>query len=163
MKNIILLLLLIGTTATAQINVKNERKLDLGFDKMVLVENHLAVNPTNDMHLLLSGMYINPNDDADYNVFASQSFDGGLSWTKPFIVDEPEGADPWGVITKNGTALVTSLRISTGIDVYRLASGQKEWSRYSLEGEYFDHQTMAYDEANDRVFYNLRSKQQHLL
>ncbi len=134
------------------IDLLEERELNLGLETMILVENHLASNPTNSNHLLLSGMFVDSNELSNYGNYAATSFDRGKTWQNITLFDVPEGADPWGIITKNGTALSTVLGLED-LFIFKSKNGGKDWDKNPLKlGKAHDHQTLIQDMFRNIVY-----------
>jgi len=119
-------------TIAQEIKVINEKKLNLGLDDKILVENQLVPNPNNPNHLLLSGMFVDTKDTDVFMGFAAVSFDKGKSWGNLKILDNhKEGADPWGIITKKGITISTILAGDNALaaHVYKSENNGKDWSK----------------------------------
>ena len=107
---IFIVFILIQQTLTSQsIEVLDERKLNLGLENQILVENHLTSNPANKNHLLLSGMFVDKNNPSKYGNYAAISLNKRKTWQNTTKFDIAEGAAPWGLITTNGVVLSTVL------------------------------------------------------
>ena len=151
--SIIVVLLFFSQSVYAQtIQVLNESQLNFGLEDKILVENHLTFNPAKPQHLLLSGMYVDSKDSNKYGNFAVASFDNGETWNKPNLFEIPEGADPWGIITKKGNALTTVLGYEE-LFLFRSENGGNDWNEKPLNlGKYHDHQTMVQDTIRDIIY-----------
>jgi len=134
------------------IRVSKERKLNLGLDGKILVENHLTVNPKDSTHLFLSGMFVDSKNSSHYGNYAIQSRDNGNSWTHLKFFDIPEGADPWGLITKKGTILSTVLGLDN-LFLFRSENEGEKWIEKPIDlGTAHDHQTMIEDRTRNRIY-----------
>ncbi|MEL7119183.1 MAG: hypothetical protein AAFO07_07080 [Bacteroidota bacterium] len=140
-----------------EVEIINERKLDLGLYEFILLENQLSVNPYDDKHLLLSGMYLNPKKADVTSCFGMISTDEGKNWNKIITTSGKYTGDPWGVITNKGTAIFTALSSLASdeltLEIHRFQKGDSKWSNSPmiLKGS-FDHQTAVVD-RNDNTIY----------
>ena len=135
-----------------QVQVLYERKVELGLKDKILVENHLAFDPQNPDHLLISGMFVDSGDPDEYGDFVALSEDNGKTWGHLKIFEVSQGADPWCVITNKGTALCTVLGLEK-LYVYRSEDKGKSWQDEPVDlGKYHDHQTMVVDPDQNLVY-----------
>lgn len=143
---------IVSSLHAQSIEVLKERELNLGLDGKILVENHLTVNPKDSTHLFLSGMFVDSKNPSHYGNYAIQSLDKGNSWKHLKLFDIPEGADPWGLITKKGTLLATVLGLNN-LFLFRSDNGGKKWNELPIDlGKAHDHQTMIEDRLRNRIY-----------
>jgi hypothetical protein len=140
------------TVISQKVEKLYEKKLNLGLDQMVLVEHHLTRHPAKENHLLISGMYVNPKDSADYGCFSAVSTDNGIRWGHLKNFKVPEAADPWAEIMSNGTAVFTVLGFEN-LYVYTSTDGGIHWNNDSANlGAAHDHEVVLTNENTKKVF-----------
>jgi hypothetical protein len=140
------------TSFSQKIEVSNERELKLGLENQILVENHLTSNPTNENHLLLSGMFIDKKNPDKYGNYAVISLDKGKTWQNLTKFDVEEGADPWGIITSDDVTVSTVLGLEK-LFIFRSENGGKDWNKSPLIlSEAHDHQTLIQDLSRNIIY-----------
>jgi hypothetical protein len=131
--------------------VSENQQLTLTDTIFVSVECHLAVNPTNPKHFLVSSI---TSDTKIYTTTNLVSLDGGQTW-KASLSHLPEAADPVGLILPNGTVISADI---CGGDEYLLALRQSQnggltWSKDTISfGAGFDHDMLVYNPIRKETY-----------
>lgn len=102
---------------------------------------HLAANPENPNHLLISvtvGVY--PNRPYYYSTYILSSFDQGKAW-KHFELTSPDAADPWCLILPNNQAVAADIGNGSRFRQYihRSSDGGVTWKDSLSFGDGHDH------------------------
>lgn len=140
------------------------------------VEPHVAVNPTDPLHLVGAWQQDRWSDGGAHGLAAAVSRDGGQTWSAPVglpfsfcagFPDFPRASDPWVAISPGGVAYVMALAFAgdvfqpgsaSAMLVSRSVDGGSSWSApvtLQRDGpQYFnDKNTMTADPANPAFVY----------
>jgi hypothetical protein len=129
------------------ISVGENKKIGFGSLAKNTAECHLAVDPDNRSHLLISvTVGADPGRPNHYSTYALSSFDQGKTW-KHFELSSPDAADPWCVILPNSQAVAADIGNGSRFRLYvhRSFDGGVTWKDSLSFGDGHDHDILIND------------------
>jgi len=153
MKKTDIFFLLVVVCSFAKAQNKIDSSIEILYEKQIkaaipegyaLCEPHLAICPNDDQKMMIGAIMLNTmkGKESDFGCIALTTNDGGQNWSfHSFPV--PESADPWCMITQQGTYLFSVLGFDS-LYLFRSTNGGLSWNENPINlGSGHDHQTMA--------------------